>query len=80
MTTPNTMTALAEDIYTEPSNIDVDMLRNVGPLSGMAGIWKGTRGLDVKPKAEGPNHDQVGYWLWEPAWNTHSKRWNTASR
>jgi hypothetical protein len=74
----------------------------------MAGIWEGRRGLDVNPKAEGPNkqayverielqpidpqtngpqlfyglryhtrivkpgevetyHDQVGYWLWEPA-------------
>jgi len=96
-----------EDIYTEPS-YDVDTLRNLGPLTGMAGIWQGTRGLDVKPKAAGPKkqayverielqpidpqtngpqllyglryhthvvkpdqiktyHDQVGYWLWEPA-------------
>ena len=77
----------------------------------MAGIWQGTRGLDVKPKAEGAKkqayverielqpidpqtngpqllyglryhthitkpdqvktyHDQVGYWLWEPAKGT----------
>lgn len=102
------MTHFPEDIYTEPSNIDVDTLKNLGPLSGMAGIWEGFRGLDVKPKAEGPKqqvfvehielqpidpqtngpqllyglryhthvvkpdqvktyHDQVGYWLWEPA-------------
>jgi hypothetical protein len=102
------MERFAEDIYTEPSNVDVDTLRNLGPLSGMAGIWRGTRGLDVKPKADGPRkqayvetielqpidpqtngpqlfyglryhthvvkpeqvktyHDQVGYWLWEPA-------------
>jgi hypothetical protein len=74
----------------------------------MAGVWQGQRGLDVKPKADGPKkqayveryelqpidpqtngpqllyglryhvhitkpgqaktyHDQVGYWLWEPA-------------
>ncbi len=74
----------------------------------MAGIWQGQRGLDVKPKVEGPKkqayvermelqpidpqtngpqllyglryhthvvkpeqiktyHEQVGYWLWEPA-------------
>ena len=74
----------------------------------MAGIWEGKRGLDINPKAEGPEkdpyiehyelqpidaqtngpqlyyglryhtrivqpdevetfHDQVGYWLWEPA-------------
>ena len=105
------MTHFPEDIYTEPSNIDIDTLKNLGPLSGMAGIWEGFRGLDVKPKAEGPKqqvfvehielqpidpqtngpqllyglryhthvvkpdqvktyHEQVGYWLWEPA--THS--------
>ncbi|HXW65346.1 MAG TPA: heme-binding beta-barrel domain-containing protein [Burkholderiaceae bacterium] len=97
-----------EDIFTEPSPIDVDTLRNLGPLRAMAGVWEGRRGLDVKPKAEGPKkqayvehielqpidpqtngpqlfyglryhthivkpgqvktyHDQVGYWLWEPA-------------
>jgi hypothetical protein len=48
------MTQYSEDIYTEPSNLDVDTLKNLGPLTGMAGIWQGTRGLDVKPKPEGP--------------------------
>ena len=102
------MNPFPEDIYTEPSNLDVDTLKNLGPLRGMAGTWEGLRGLDVKPKAEGPKkqayverielqpidpqtngpqvyyglryhthvvkpeqvktyHDQVGYWLWEPA-------------
>jgi hypothetical protein len=102
------MTEFPEDIYTEPSNIDVDTLKNLGPLRAMAGVWQGKRGLDVKPKAEGAKkqayvermelqpldpqtngpqllyglryhthvvkpdqvktyHDQVGYWLWEPA-------------
>jgi len=102
------MSAFPEDIYTEPSDVDVQTLRNLGPLTRMAGIWQGMRGLDVKPKAEGPKkqayverielqpidpqtngpqllyglryhthvskpdqvktyHDQVGYWLWEPA-------------
>ena len=102
------MSGFPEDIYTEPSGIDVDTLANLGPLRGMAGIWEGIRGLDVKPKAEGPKkqayverielqpidpqtngpqlfyglryhthivkpeqvktyHEQVGYWLWEPA-------------
>jgi len=101
----------AEDVYTEPSTIDVDTLANLGPLRGMAGVWEGQRGLDVKPKAEGPRkqayaerielqpidpqtngpqllyglryhtritkpgqvktyHEQVGYWLWEPATGT----------
>lgn len=105
------MSEIPRDIYTEPTDIDVDTLRNLGPLRGMAGIWEGTRGLDVKPKAEGPKkqayverielqpidpqtngpqllyglryhthvvkpgqvktyHDQVGYWLWEPATGT----------
>ena len=97
-----------QDIYTEPFPIDVNTLANLGPLAPMAGVWQGTRGLDVKPKAEGAKkqayvenitlqpidpqtngpqllyglryhthitkpdnvktyHDQVGYWLWEPA-------------
>jgi len=105
------MNELPEDIYTEPADIDVDTLRNLGPLRGMAGIWQGQRGLDIKPKAEGPKkqayverielqpidpqtngpqllyglryhthivkpeqrktyHEQVGYWLWEPASET----------
>ena len=105
------MSAFPEDIYTEPSDVDVHTLRNLGPLTRMAGIWQGLRGLDVKPKAEGPKkqafverielqpidpqtngpqlfyglryhthvtkpdqvktyHDQVGYWLWEPATGT----------
>lgn len=105
------MSQFPKDIYTEPSNIDVDTLRNLGPLRAMAGIWEGERGLDVKPKAEGPKkqafvehielqpidpqtngpqllyglryhthitkpeqvktyHEQVGYWLWEPATET----------
>lgn len=99
------------DIYTEPDPIDVRTLLNLGPLRPMAGIWQGVRGLDVKPKAEGPKkqafverlelqpidpvtngpqllyglryhthitkpdqvktyHEQVGYWLWEPATET----------
>ena len=105
------MTEFSNDIYTEPSGIDIDTLRNLGPLRGMAGIWEGQRGLDVKPKVDGEKkqvyvermelqpidpqtngpqliyglryhthvvkpeqvktyHEQVGYWLWEPATNT----------
>ena len=101
------MDKFPEDIYTEPEP-DVDTLANLGPLTGMAGIWTGARGLDVSPKPDGPEkqafiehyelqpidaqangpqlfyglryhtrivkpddvetfHDQVGYWLWEPA-------------
>ncbi len=101
------MSDFPADIYTEPS-ADVNTLNNLGPLRGMAGVWQGTQGLDVKPKADGPRkqayverielqpidpitngpqllyglryytrmtkpeqiktyHEQVGYWLWEPA-------------
>jgi hypothetical protein len=102
------MSGYPEDIYTEPTDFDVDTLANLGPLRPMAGIWQGTRGLDINPKPEGPKkqafveryelqpidpqtngpqllyglryhthivkpgevetyHDQIGYWLWEPA-------------
>jgi hypothetical protein len=98
------------DIYTEP-DADTDTLRNLGPLTGMAGVWTSGGGEDVHPTAGGPEqqafieryelqpidpqtngpqllyglryhthivkpdavetfHDQVGYWLWEPATGT----------
>jgi len=100
-----------KDIYTEPSDVDKDTLRNLGPLRPLAGIWRSQKGLDVHPVAEGAQtqpfvdrielqpidpqtngpqlfyglryhehivkpgevetfHDQVGYWLWEPATGT----------
>jgi hypothetical protein len=102
------MNSFPADIYTEPQGYSINTLENLGPLTGLAGIWEGQRGLDIKPKAEGPKkqvyteriemqpidpqtngpqlfyglryhlhitkpdqvktyHDQVGYWLWEPA-------------
>ncbi|MDB5431315.1 MAG: hypothetical protein JWP35_2431 [Caulobacter sp.] len=101
------MGTFADDIYTEPPT-DPDTLANLGPLRPLAGVWEGVKGLDVKPKADGPKsqayverielqpidgqtngpqllyglryhtfitkpgltkayHDQIGYWLWEPA-------------
>jgi hypothetical protein len=104
------MARFPKDIFTEPDP-DPDALANLGPLSGLAGIWKGTRGSDDHPVAEGTEtdayvetyalqpidpqtngpqllyglryhvhivkpgevetfHDQVGYWLWEPATRT----------
>jgi len=41
------------DIYKEPEP-DTDTLANLGPLSSMAGVWSGTTGEDVNPKADGP--------------------------
>jgi hypothetical protein len=101
---------MGHDIYTEPEDFDLDTLRNLGPLTALAGTWEG-RGVDTHPVAEGsedepyrerivfepidpqPNgpqllyglryhvhvnkldepltfHDQIGYWLWEPATGT----------
>ena len=102
------MTDIPDDIFTEPEDPDPDTLANLGPLRRLAGIWEGARGVDLNPKAAGPQrkefserielqpidyqlngpqifyglryhtyirspgeeatfHDQVGYWLWEPA-------------
>ena len=44
------MVTYPEDIFTEPSDIDVYTLRNLGPLTSMAGIWEGSRSLDIPPK------------------------------
>ena len=102
------MSDFPEDIFTEPEDVDPDTLANLGPLRRLAGTWEGVKGVDLNPKAEGPErreftermvfepidpqangpqlfyglryhtrilatdedatfHDQVGYWLWEPA-------------
>jgi len=102
------MTDIPDDIFTEPDDVSDDTLANLGPLRRLAGIWEGKKGVDLNPKAEGPErrefierielqpidaqangpqlfyglryhihilatdedatfHDQVGYWLWEPA-------------
>ena len=99
-----------DDIFTEP-DFDPDTLKHLGPLSGLAGVWEGVRGVDRHPEADGPLeepylehydlqpidpqtngpqlyyglryhafitrpsqsqtfHDQVGFWLWEPATRT----------
>jgi hypothetical protein len=102
------MSGFPDDIFTEPEDVDPDTLANLGPLRPLAGVWEGRKGVDVNPKADGPErrdfieritlqpidpqangpqllyglryhihilteeedttfHDQVGYWLWEPA-------------
>ena len=102
------MNPFPDDIFTEPEDVDPDTLANLGPLRRLAGIWEGRKGVDLNPKADGPErrefieriemqpidpqangpqlfyglryhvhilatdedstfHDQVGYWLWEPA-------------
>ena len=102
------MTTIPDDIFTEPEDVSPDTLANLGPLRRLAGEWQSDQGVDINPKAEGPErrvysehirmepidpqangpqllyglryhlhvntpeeaitfHDQVGYWLWEPA-------------
>lgn len=102
------MSAFPADIFTEPSDVDPDTMANLGPLRRLAGGWEARKGIDLNPKADGPErrefieridfapidpqangpqlfyglryhvhittededitfHDQVGYWLWEPA-------------
>jgi hypothetical protein len=102
------MNPFPDDIFTEPDDVKSDTLANLGPLRRLAGIWEGRKGVDLNPKAAGPErreyieridmqpidaqangpqlfyglryhihilatdeeptfHDQVGYWLWEPA-------------
>lgn len=101
------MTDIPADIFTE-NEVDPDTLANLGPLTRLAGTWESKGGIDINPKADGPErrdyiermvfepidaqnngpqtfyglryhthittpeeditfHDQVGYWLWEPA-------------
>ena len=102
------MPNIPEDIFTETEDFSPDTLANLGPLRHLAGVWLSDQGVDISPKAEGPErrvfrehirmdpidpqsngpqllyglryhihintaeeaitfHDQVGYWLWEPA-------------
>lgn len=45
---------IPDDIFTEPDPIDADTLANLGPLRRLAGVWEGHRGVDLNPKADGP--------------------------
>ena len=49
---------LPEDIFTEPEDVDPETLANLGPLRRLAGIWEGQRGVDINPKADGPETRQ----------------------
>jgi len=45
---------IPDDVFTEPENVDGETLANLGPLRRLAGIWEGQRGVDINPKANGP--------------------------
>jgi hypothetical protein len=42
-----------EDIFTE-QDAEPDTLEHLGPLRRLAGIWESRAGLDINPKAQGP--------------------------
>jgi len=108
VTGPEPLLTFHDDVFTEQSAVDPDTLANLGPLRRLAGGWEAKKGIDLNPKADGPErreftervelqpidpqangpqlfyglryhtrilatdedatfHDQVGYWLWEPA-------------
>ncbi|HZZ67836.1 MAG TPA: heme-binding beta-barrel domain-containing protein [Phenylobacterium sp.] len=48
------MNPFPEDIFTEPQDVDPDTLANLGPLARLAGVWEGKKGVDLNPKADGP--------------------------
>jgi hypothetical protein len=41
------------DIFTEP-DVSPNDLANLGPLRRLAGIWQADKGVDINPKAQGP--------------------------
>lgn len=49
---------IPEDIFTEPEDVDPETLANLGPLRRLAGVWEGQRGVDINPKADGPETRQ----------------------
>src|SRR6266404_3654663 len=48
------MLPIPADIFTEPDNVSPDGLANLGPLRHLAGVWQADKGVDVNPKAQGP--------------------------
>jgi hypothetical protein len=45
------------DIFAEPDDVDIDTLKNLGPLAPLAGIWEGERGLDVHLGEQGSKNE-----------------------
>ena len=49
------MLPIPADIFTEPTVAPND-LAHLGPLRGIAGVWQADKGVDINPKAGGPEH------------------------
>jgi hypothetical protein len=59
--------AFPEDIFTEPADVDPDTLANLGPLTRLAGEWRSAKGVDLNPKADGPERrEYIEHILFEP--------------
>lgn len=52
------MNPFPDDVFTEPTDIDPNTLANLGPLRRLAGLWESANGVDVNPKAKGPERRQ----------------------
>jgi hypothetical protein len=48
------MDSFPDDIFTESADVDPDTLANLGPLTRLAGEWRSAEGVDLNPKADGP--------------------------
>lgn len=60
------MAAFPDDIFTEPE-IDPDTLANLGPLRRLAGEWRSAKGVDLNPKADGPERREfIEHMIFEP--------------
>lgn len=42
------------DVFALPAVVDDDILKNLGPLTPLAGIWEGGQGIDTAPSKTGP--------------------------
>jgi hypothetical protein len=46
------------NIFTEP-DVSPNDLANLGPLRRLAGVWQADKGVDINPKAKGPERREV---------------------
>jgi hypothetical protein len=61
------MADFPDDIFTEPADVDPDTLANLGPLARLAGEWRSADGVDLNPKADGPERrEYIEHILMEP--------------
>jgi len=48
------MLPIPADIFTEPADVSPDGVAHLGPLRRLAGVWQADKGVDINPKAQGP--------------------------